>query len=332
MEIRELDVQDDALVRRYHEIVWRAEMEDGRPWNTFQSYEELAIGLREPSPGQRADALGIFDGDEMVGGGIVWLSLEDNLDKAFVFPAVEPDRRGHGIGGELLEGMVEHVRGLGRTKVMSGTSIRFEEREDSPMDRFAAAHGFAPANLEVVRQLALPVADGLLAEIEAETTAHTEGYEVHSFVDDIPEELVESYCWLVNQLALDAPTGDLEFEEEAYTPEAFRHDVARDRKVGRSVLRSVAVKDGHAVAHSDLLLRPSGTRGVQWATLVHREHRGHRLGAAVKAANLRRLQADRPDITEVVTQNAEVNEQMIGINARLGFEPVALVPEYLRRL
>jgi RimJ/RimL family protein N-acetyltransferase len=216
--------------------------------------------------------------------------------------------------------------------VMSGTSIRFEDRDDSPMDRFAAAHGFAPANLEVVRQLALPVADGLLAEIEAETTAHAEGYEVHSFVDDIPDELVESYCWLVNQLALDAPTGDLDFEEEAYTPEAFRHDVARDRKVGRSVLRSVAVKDGQAVAHSDLLLRPSGTRGVQWATLVHREHRGHRLGAAVKAANLRRLQADRPDITEVVTQNAEVNEQMIGINARLGFEPVALVPEYLRRL
>jgi RimJ/RimL family protein N-acetyltransferase len=86
------------------------------------------------------------------------------------------------------------------------------------------------------------------------------------------------------------------------------------------------------VAHTDLLLRPSGTRGVQWATLVHREHRGHRLGAAVKVANLRRLQRDRPDITEVVTQNAEVNDQMIAINTRLGFAPVALVPEFVRRL
>ncbi len=98
------------------------------------------------------------------------------------------------------------------------------------------------------------------------------------------------------------------------------------------MLRSLAVKDGQAVAHSDLLLRPSGTRGVQWATLVHRDHRGHRLGAAVKVANLRRLQRERPDITEVITQNAEVNEQMIGINDRLGFAPSALVPEYLRRL
>ena len=79
-------------------------MEDGRPWNTFQSYEELAVALREPSPGQRADALGTFDGDRMVGGGIVWLSLEDNLDKAFVFPAVEPELRGRGIGGCAARG------------------------------------------------------------------------------------------------------------------------------------------------------------------------------------------------------------------------------------
>ena len=153
-----------------------------------------------------------------------------------------------------------------------------------------------------------------------------------SFVDDLPDELLESYCYLVNQLALDAPTGDLDFEEETFTPEAFRHEVARDQKVGRTVLRSLAVQDGQTVAHSDLLLRPTGTRAVQWATLVHRDHRGHRLGAAVKVANLRRLQRERPDITDVVTQNAEVNEQMIGINARLGFEPTALTPEFVRRL
>ena len=129
MQTRPIDVHDDAQLRRFHEIGWRAEMEDGRPWNTFQSFEEMAVALREPSPGQRADALGIFDGDRMVGGGIAWLSLEDNLDKAFVFPAVEPDLRGRGIGGALLEALVEHVGGLGRTEVMSGSSYRFEERE-----------------------------------------------------------------------------------------------------------------------------------------------------------------------------------------------------------
>ncbi len=332
MQTRPIDVRDDAEMRRFHEIGWRAEMEDGRPWNTFPTFDEWAVAIREPSPGQQNVALATFDEDRMVGGGIMWLSLDDNVDKAFVFPAVEPELRQRGIGGEVMERLVEHARELGRTELMTGTSYRFEERESSPMLRFVTAHGFTPANVEVIRVLALPVADALLDEIEAEVAEHIGGYEVHTFVNDLPDELLESYCFLVNQLAVDAPTGDLEFEEETYTPEAFRHDVARDRKVGRTVLRSLATLDGQAVAHTDLLLRPTGNRGVQWATLVHREHRGHRLGAAVKVANLRRLQRDRPDITGVVTQNAEVNEQMIGINARLGFEPVALVPEFVRRL
>ena len=109
MQIRGIDVYDDAEMRRFHEIGWRAEMEDGRPWNTFQSFDEWAVAVREPSPGQRVDTVGIFDGDRMVGGGIVWLSLDDNVDKAFVFPTVEPELRRRGIGGELMEGLVQHA-------------------------------------------------------------------------------------------------------------------------------------------------------------------------------------------------------------------------------
>lgn len=332
LEARPVDVHDDAQMRRFHEIGWRAEMEDGRPWNSFQSYDEQAVALREQSPGQRADPIGVFDGEEMVGGGIVMMGLEDNVDKAFVYPCVEPALRGRGIGGVLVEALVEHARGLGRTELMSGCSVRFEERDDAPAVRFAAKHGFTHANIEVVRRLDLPVADALLDEVSGDVAGYAGGYEVRTFTDGVPEELVESYCDLVNQLVVDAPTGELDFEEEKYTPEAARHEFARDRKVGRVVVRSMAVKDGEAVAHSDLLLRPQGTRGVQWATLVRRDHRGHRLGAAVKVANLRWLQEHRPDITEIVTQNAEVNAQMIGINERLGFVPVALVPEFVRRL
>ncbi|MEO5711026.1 MAG: GNAT family N-acetyltransferase [Nocardioidaceae bacterium] len=333
MAIRPIDVHDDAELHRFHEICWRAEMEDGRPWNSFQSIEEMTAFLRNPSPGRRATPIGIFDGEEMVGGGMVQASLEDNLEKAFVHACVEPDRRGHGIGGELLAGLVEHARELGRTELMSGASYRFEERENAPVLRFVARHGFSPAHLEVVRECPLPVADALLDKIDAEVAEHAEGFVVQTFVDEVPTELEESYCWLIGQLALDAPTGDLDFEAEAFTPEALHHDMARDKMTGRTVVRSIATLDGQAVAHSDLMVRANGDlRAHQWGTLVHREHRGHRLGAAVKSANLRWLQRERPEVTVVSTQNAEVNEQMIGINARLGFAPVALVPEFLRRV
>ena len=63
-------------------------------------------------------------------------------------------------------------------------------------------------------------------------------------------------------------------------------------------------------------------------TLVRRDHRGHRLGTAVKIANLRALQQARPEATEVKTQNAETNAWMVGINVRLGFGPVGSPESY----
>ncbi|NUR09002.1 MAG: GNAT family N-acetyltransferase [Nocardioidaceae bacterium] len=331
MLVRPLRLDDEAELRRAHQIGYRGDMEDGRPWNNVWTFEEMAVALRQQTPGQRHEMLGIFDGDRMVGAGVVWCSLEDNLDKAMVIPVVEPELRRRGIGGELLEGLVEYVRGLGRTEIMSGTSVAFEERDTAPVLRFAKAHGFTPANTEVVRMLSLPLPEALLDEIDAEGAAYAEGYEVRSYVGEVPEELLASYCHLLNQLVVDSPTGEMDFEPEQVTPDAVRHDVERDRAVGRMVFRSFAVRDGEAVAHSDLVVRPAGHRASQWGTLVRADHRGHRLGAAVKVANLRALQKHRPEVTEVVTQNSEVNAQMIGINERLGFRAVALVPEFLRR-
>ena len=64
---------------------------------------------------------------------------------------------------------------------------------------------------------------------------------------------------------------------------------------------------------------PPGRADVsQWGTFVHREHRGRRLGLAVKAANLRAVQAAHPEMRRVVTQNAETNDWMVAINERDG--------------
>jgi GNAT superfamily N-acetyltransferase len=330
MEIRRLDPHDDAQMRRFHEIGWRAEREDGRPWNSFWTYQEMAGLIREPTDDQRMDCFCVYDGDRMVAGGLVDLSLMDNLDKAFVFPAVEPELRGRGFGGMLLEALVEHAGDNGRSQVTGMTAVPFEERYSSGILRFADKHGFRLANTEIMRILRLPVPDGLLEEVRRESAARHGGYEIETYVDDLPEQYLPSYCHLRNQLALDAPTGDLDFEEEASTPETIRQRLERNKRSGRTTYLSLAVLDGEAVAHSDIAVPPSGTESHQLGTLVRRDHRGHRLGAAVKVANLEALQRDRPDITEVHTQNAETNEWMVRINERLGFEPVAVCPEFLR--
>ena len=332
MDIRRLDPHDDAQMRRFHEIGWRAEKEDGRPWNSFWTFPEMAGMFREPTDDQRMDCFCLYDGDLMVAGGFVELSLLDNLDKAWMFGAVEPELRGRGFGSMLMEVMVEHAREIGRSQVTVMMAVPFEERYTSGMLRFVDKHGFRLANTEIMRILRLPVRDELLEEVRRESAPHHDGYEISTFVDDVPEEYLESYCYLRNQLVLDAPTGDIDFEAEALTPELIRQRSERNKRSGRTTYFSLATKDGVAVAHSDLAVPPTGTESHQLGTLVHRDHRGHRLGAAVKAVNLEALQRDRPDITEVHTQNAETNQWMVSINERLGFEPVAVCPEFLREL
>ncbi len=86
---------------------------------------------------------------------------------------------------------------------------------------------------------------------------------------------------------------------------------------------AIASATGAVVAYTDLVL-PSGapTKTWQWGTLVDREHRGHRLGMAVKVANLRELQRAHPERETVGTGNDATNSYMVGINEELGFRVV----------
>jgi hypothetical protein len=62
--------------------------------------------------------------------------------------------------------------------------------------------------------------------------------------------------------------------------------------------------------------------GYQELTAVAGPHRGHRLGLLVKVAMLELLAEREPQLTQIITGNADVNEHMIAINAQLGFEVV----------
>lgn len=55
---------------------------------------------------------------------------------------------------------------------------------------------------------------------------------------------------------------------------------------------------------------------------VFHEHRGHRLGRAVKLVNIISLLETCPDAETVQTVNAAENEHMIAVNTELGFRTV----------
>jgi len=327
-----IDPHDESAFRRFHEIMWRAEKEDGRPWNPMWTFEEMVGIFREPTAERRYLGFGAYDGDRMVGAGFLSLSLLSNLETAWAFVAVEPDLRGRGYGAVVLDGLVEAARADGRRQLLAGTGIGFEARDTSPVITWARSLGFTVANTEVQRNLELPVPDALLAELEAEVADHSAGYEVLSFSGPLPEDLLASWCELENMFLLEAPMGEIDVEEGRTTPADVRDREAVDRRIGRRVYSSLAVRDGRVAAHTELSVTGDNDEAFQWSTLVHPDDRGHRLGLAVKVANIRALQQGHAQVRRVSTTNAETNAWMVAVNDRLGFEPVAVAPTFRRLL
>ena len=333
MDVRPVDPFDVDLLACYHEVCRRAELHE-RPWESIWSPEELRARFEHLDSTERSELFAAFDGDVLVGGGIAQLPLLDNTDKAFVHVMVDPQHRRRGAGSLMVQHATDQLRRQGRTMFLAESSYRFEDRETHGYRRFAEQNGFRIVNTEVVRVLGLPVADGLLEALAREAGAHHAGYRIETFTSDLPERYLESYCEAHNHLATDAPSGEVDYEAESMTPESFRQAEKRLHATGRTRLSTVALTpEDQVVAYTDLVVKADPSQRVQqWGTLVDRRHRGHRLGTAVKVANLVALQETFPGRSEVVTSNAEVNQNMVGINDALGFEPVAVLPMFQRLL
>jgi len=340
VEIREIDVWDDALMKRFYAIT-RAAILHKRAGMPIWSEREATVMVRHQEETESWTCYGAFEGEaaeqdagldaaSMVGAGFMMLPLLDNTRFAWLAVNVEPERRNQGIGSALADHLVEMARAEGRTRLMCEMNLAFADRESHPYRQFAEKRGFTLANTEVRRSLPLPVSDEQIQTwIDASAPHHTV-YRIETFTGEVPEQFLPSLVDTHNQLALDAPTGELEFEAEAMTVEAYRDRMVKLEEMGRKVYETVAISpDGDVVAQSTLGVSVDDTENIfQWGTLVRREHRGHRLGMAVKATNLRAMQRDYPDRRCIITTNAETNAPMVAINEAMGFEPIELLAEF----
>ena len=334
MEIRPVDVRDDAALRSWHAARQRVHDHD-RPHASFAGADEVVTALSTDDPEERFAPFVVVCDGEVVGAAIGFVPLLDNLDKLYFELEVLPGHRGHGVGAALMERVVRLGEDEGRKVLIGMAWTPYGAGADHPTHRFAARHGFAVGNTEIRRVLELPVPEERLDSWAEEAAAQHAGYELATYVDWVPEDLRASYVELQNQLTVDAPTGDIDFEAGAMTVEVYEHQARTRIRTGRKVLGAVAVKDGELVAYTALSV-PPGRDAMpylhQWGTFVHRDHRGHRLGLAVKVANLRAVQRMHPERTLVSTTNSPANGPMVAVNELLGFRPVEASVEFLRRL
>ena len=333
VDIREIDVADDAAMEALYGVETRSS-HLGRESMPQWTLQECLGAFRSNDSGERQVVLGAYDGDTLLGFAAHWFPLLDNLDKVYLELHVDPPARRRGVGRALLAEVEARARAEGRTLLLTDSKIPPGQRDTHPYGRFAAATGFEFSNVEVVRHLALPIADEQLRAWTEKAAERHEGYTITTYVDEFPDELAQSLCTLLGQLAVDAPTGLVDFEEEDFNVDRLRERYETTAAMGRSLYETVALSpDGEVVAQSTLAVaKGEGTDVFQWGTFVHREHRGHRLGLAVKVANIKAVQDAYPDKQRITTQNAESNDFMVDINKEIGFEAVEDSMEWIKRL
>lgn len=316
--IRAVDAGDDADMDAFQEVYATAERAED-PGAPLYSREDAVRMLSSTDGGFFCDGLGAFTDGRMVGEAMVNGSRHDASALARVWVWVDPGHTRHGVGSALLAHAESLAARRGRSVCQAQLRLGADGRGGNLT--FAERRGYSLANSEVERRLRLPVDAAVLRHLEDTAATHHRDYEVRTLVGPVPADLAASYVALKNRIGLEMPQGDLEIEEEHDTVEELG---AQDRDLvasGRVRVASYAVdREGHVVGYSVAAVSNDHHDHVdQWGTLVHPDHRGHRLGLAVKVGLTRALSEQFAHKRFVTTTNAETNAHMVAINEALGF-------------
>ena len=333
MEIRRVDPEDKEAVQELARINTEAESFEN-PYPTPRTTQEQREELRNRDPSMSVEAyLGYVDGQPVVSGSFE-APVNDNMEKVWCLVNVAPSDRRRGHGSWMAEYLMASAQDRGRTTLMTSVGYPFDADESHPDRRFAAKHGFRFSQSAVHRVLKLPADREALDQLMTDAEPHHGGYIFRDFVGVPPAEILEGYCVLLNNILVDAPSGELEYEPGSETSDSLTARVASMADVGRTLYTNIAFDEtGVPVAHSQLVVPEHDPGKVfQWDTLVHRGHRGHRLGIATKVRNLKVVQGLHPNRTTLHTWNAESNRPMIAVNDAMGFVPVRYEGEYYRTL
>ncbi len=325
MEVRPVDPSDDAELEEWAAVL-RASDKDLWPDLTGFTLSDIRAFARFRSAGERYDLLAAREsGGSILGVAMMELPLRDNVRSAEVTVAVHPASRRRGVGTAIVEGMSEHARADGRHVLNSIVDVPLARAADHASLSFAPMVGFAATLAGNTRLLRLPVDPGRLRELRAEVARARDAsaYRVVTFEAPWPARYVEDQCTLFKSMSTDEPHGDEGHEEEVWDAERVReNDALRIARKARFLVAAAEHRSsGRLVACTELLLGADApAQAWQMLTVVHPEHRGHRLGLAVKLANLDALARHAPDVRLIVTDNAAVNAPMIAVNDMMGFE------------
>jgi GNAT superfamily N-acetyltransferase len=287
----------------WHPDEWRARSVDETAPKFFRLYSygptpecPVAVGALEVT---QADNLGFIEGN-------LW---------------VDPAERRRGYGSALLAELERCARELNRPTLLLFVIEGSAEIGTGPNRAFAAHHGYRVAEENVRRDLTWPRPPGELDRLWDEWRTFADEYEIISWTNGTPEELVDARAHLSAIMPIETPHVDIDVEAENWDAKRVRAHEAVTDQMGRDLLVAAARHraTGELVGYSELTVsRAQPQTAYQWDTLVVRRHRGHRLGGLLKVTTMRLLETGQYATQKITTFNSKLNGPMIAVNEALG--------------
>lgn len=296
------------------------------------------LPLYQPQPEmKRFSWIAVFHG-EVVGRVGLDFPQEDGARTGFWLIELRRSVWGHGIGRAAFAEIERIARDEGRTILQSwaehpaadgprlAAPTGFGSIPEDHAARFLLASGCTLEQIVRVSQLDLVGARPHLEELLTEAEAAADGYRVVQWTLPTPDEFVDGFAWMKSRMVTDAPSADLEFDEEVWDADRLRRYEAGYLDAGRHMLVTAAqhIDSGEVAAFNELVIgKDRSAVTSQEDTLVVAAHRGHRLGMLVKCAGLLAWHDVAPLSPRVMTYNAEENRPMLSINEQIGFRPIS---------
>lgn len=325
MQVRLIDPDDEVGLTECAAVLVASDKE---MWPAMNGYSavDLRAFVQFQGKSRRWELLAAAEpGGPVLGIGLMEFPKLENPHAAEITVAVHPEHRRRGAGTAIVGKMVERAAADGRRTLNTIVDVPVGLRGEHASGPFARSTGFEQTLTGNMRELRLPFdparREDLRRVVHDAPGAHE--YRTMAFVTPWPAGFVDDQCTLFRVMSTDEPAGDGERQAEDWDEERLRENEALDAARETTVLAAVAqhVPSGTLVALTEISVsRDSPAEAWQQLTVVHPDHRGHRLGLAVKLANVDLLAERAPEVRIVRTGNAAVNRPMIAVNEMMGFE------------
>ncbi|MFZ0625212.1 MAG: GNAT family N-acetyltransferase [Acidimicrobiia bacterium] len=261
----------------------------------------------------------LWERDDVIATSGAHMDLEQNLDNAFGWVYVHPERRGRRLMRQVAGPMLDRVEEMGRKRF--ATVVVVGRPEEDLVKRGGLEHVLTEKRSRLVLQ---DIDWDLMESWVARATERASDYELLFLPSPIPEEDLGAFCDLYGVMNT-APMEGYQQEDEVMTPSVLRDHEATDEARGVQNLTYVAVHrpSGEFAGFTNVeYQRLQPDQVWQQDTGVDPDHRNNGLGRWLKAAMALQLRSSYPEVRRIDTHNAGSNAPMLNINIEMGFRPI----------